>query len=60
MPFWRQLDFEGCPLIEFVGIDSNIMGKNGVLDRVLKKHELHWTFNAKVQRPDLVKNKFGR
>ena len=53
-------DFEGCPEIEFFGIDSNKMRKNGALDRVLKKHEFHWTLDAKIQRPEMVKNEFGR
>ena len=44
---------QSAPKIEFFGIDSNKMRKNGVLDRVLKKHEFHWTFDAKIQRPEM-------
>ena len=44
----------------FFCIDSNKIRKNGILDRVFKKHEFHWTFDAKIQGPDRVKNEFGR
>ena len=60
VPFARQLHFEGGPQIVFLEIEANKMRRNGVLDRVLKKHEFQWIFDAKVQGPDLVKNEFGR
>ena len=60
VPFGRPLDFEGGPQIAFLDIEANKMRNNGVLDRVLQKHEFQRTFDAKIQRPDLVKNEFGR
>ena len=41
-------------------IEANKMRINGVLDRVLKKHEFQSIFDATIQGPDLIKNKFGR
>ena len=60
MPFARRLDFEGVPQIAFLDIEANKMRKNGVLDRVMKKHEFQWIFDAEILGPDLVKNEFGR
>ena len=60
MQFGRPLDFEGGPQIAFLDIGANKIRKNGVLDRVFKKHEFQWTFDAKIERPDFVKNEFGR
>ena len=58
--FCTPLDLEGGPQISFLDTEANKMCKNGVLDRVLKKHEFQWIFGAKIQGPDLVKNEFGR
>ena len=60
MPFGRPPDFEGGPQIVFLDIEANKMRKNGVLDCVLKKHELQWIFDNKILGPDLVKNELGR
>ena len=59
LSFGRPLDFEGGPQIAVLDIEENKMRKNGVLDRVLKKHEFQWIFDAQIQRPDLIKNEFG-
>ena len=56
MPFARQLDFEGGPKSYF-WTEANKMRKSGVLDRVLKKQEFQWIFDARIQGPDLVKTR---
>ena len=60
MPFACPLDFEGGPKTAFWDIEANKMRKDGVPDRVLKKHELQWISDAKIQGLDLVKNEFGK
>jgi hypothetical protein len=51
MPFFTPLDFEGGPQIEPFGIEANKIRKNGVLDRVTKKHEFQWIQN---ERPEVA------
>ena len=40
--------------------ETNKIRKSGALELVLNKYEFRWTFDAKTQGPDLVKNEFGR
>ena len=57
---YRRLCGRPCSKIAFLDIQANQMRKTGVLDRVLKKDEFQWIFDAKIQGPDLVKDGFGR
>ena len=49
------MDFEGGPQTESLDIGANKMGKHGVLDRVLKKHEFTMDFRYQNERPVMVK-----
>ena len=54
VPFGRPLNFEGSPQIACLDIEENKTRKNGVLDRVLKKHEFAMDFRCQNERPEVV------